>query len=174
MSHFYLSNPCCTSIVHSRYKKHNIFSNNFLNIDIVLDNLKNCFNFEETKVNLSQLFNYITSDNNSIEEKCKNQNIIQTLKIIEENIYCPIYLDEIANKLNISCEHLSRLFKEELNVGFNQYVNKRKLEIAKKLLKQDELKVSEISDKLGFSSPRYFCKVFKKIEGLTTKEYKNN
>ncbi|MGD1819131.1 MAG: response regulator transcription factor [Pleomorphochaeta sp.] len=156
------------------YKKHNILSNNLINIDNVLDNLKNCFNFEETKTNLSQLFNYIASNNNSIKEKCTNQNIIQTLKIIEENIYCPIYLDEIANKLNISCEHLSRLFKEELNVGFNQYVNKRKLEIAKKLLKQDELKVSEISDKLGFSSPRYFCKVFKKIEGLTTKEYKNN
>lgn len=156
------------------YKKHNILSNNFLNIDNVLDNLKNCFNFDETKVNLAQLFNFIANNNNSIDEKCSNHNIIQTLKIIEENIYCPIYLDEIANKLNISCEHLSRLFKEELNVGFNQYVNKRKLEIAKKLLKQDELKVSEISDKLGFSSPRYFCKVFKKIEGLTTKEYKNN
>ncbi len=156
------------------YKKHNILSNNFLNIDNVLDNLKNCFNFEETKMNLAQLFTFIDNNNNSIDEKCSNHNIIQTLKIIEENIYCPIYLDEIANKLNISCEHLSRLFKEELNVGFNQYVNKRKLEIAKKLLKQDELKVSEISDKLGFSSPRYFCKVFKKIEGLTTKEYKNN
>ncbi len=156
------------------YKKHNILSNNFQNIDKILDNLKNCFNFEETKQNLAQLFNFIASTDNSIEEKCNNQNIIQTLKIIEENIYCPIYLDEIANKLNISSEHLSRLFKEELNVGFNQYVNKRKLEIAKKLLKQNELKVSEISEKLGFSSPRYFCKVFKKIEGLTTKEYRNN
>jgi YesN/AraC family two-component response regulator len=45
--------------------------------------------------------------------------------------------------------------------------------VQKKYLRKEELKVSDISDKLRFSSPRYFYEVFKKLTGITTKEYRN-
>ena len=55
----------------------------------------------------------------------------------------------------------------------NHYVNKMNLEWAKKYLRKEKLNISDISDKLRFSSPRYFYEVFKKLTGITTKEYRN-
>lgn len=166
-------NSIYLNLKNTLYKNNSYFMNNSTkDINTIFNSLVNCFNIEELINTLSQLFNF--NDNIIPTHKTDNSLINQTLNIIEKNIYSPIYLDEVAQQLNISSEHLSRLFKEEINIGFNQYINMKKIKIAKKLLLNDQLKVSDISEQLGFSSPRYFSKVFKKLEGITTKEFKTN
>lgn len=156
------------------YKIHSqlISNSSDVNIDEILTNIFDCFNIDQLKDNLHNVFIFQKDSNTDISNNTDNELIKQTLKLIESNIFKPIYLEEFAQQLSISSEHLSRQFKEELHIGFNQYVNNMKIEYAKGYFKKGDLKVSEISEKLGFSSSRYFSKVFKKVTGMNCKEYK--
>ena len=53
-----------------------------------------------------------------------------------------------------------------------EYYSDLKISTAKKLLRENELSIKEISEKLCFDTPNYFSKTFKKIVGLTPSEYK--
>lgn len=63
------------------------------------------------------------------------------------------------------------MFKKNSEIGFTDYVNTAKIKRAKELLKDSNLKVYEVADQLSFESAFYFSKVFKKIEGISPREY---
>ncbi|WP_091207109.1 helix-turn-helix domain-containing protein [Oribacterium sp. WCC10] len=56
-------------------------------------------------------------------------------------------------------------------IGFSEYVYTRKIEHAKKMLLSDDMKVYEVADALGFESAYYFSKVFKKVTGVSPREF---
>ena len=58
-------------------------------------------------------------------------------------------------------------------MGFIDYVNHAKIEYAKEMLDEGTLKIYEISDKLGYESAFYFSRVFKKVEGVSPRDYIN-
>lgn len=123
---------------------------------------------------LLDLFPKKTSENVEFTAKTKNSIIIKTLSIIENSIHEPLYLEEIAGTLQVSAEHVSRLFKEEMGVGFKSYVNRLKIDYAKSYIQLNTMDLDQVAHKLGYSSSRYFGKVFKKITGMTIKEFKKN
>ena len=53
-----------------------------------------------------------------------------------------------------------------------RYYTELKLEEAKRLLRENELTVRQISDRLAFGEPNYFCKTFRRFTGMTPTEYK--
>ena len=57
-------------------------------------------------------------------------------------------------------------------MSLKDYVNRLRVEKAKKLLKETDLKISEISRKLGYSQMSYFGSIFRKLEGCTPKEFR--
>jgi two-component system response regulator YesN len=65
------------------------------------------------------------------------------------------------------------LFKKETGEGFVEYVTKFRVEKAKALLKNADLKAVEVGPMVGFSDPKYFSKVFKKTTGMTPSEFKD-
>ena len=60
-----------------------------------------------------------------------------------------------------------------MDVGISEYIAGQKVAESKKLLKETNLKIYEISDRLGFESAFYFSKVFKKNTGMSPKDYRN-
>ena len=78
---------------------------------------------------------------------------------------------------NLCCEcmtnkqTLENMFKEETGMGAIEFCRKRKIEYAKKLLREETFNISQISEKLGFSSVHYFTRTFKAIEKMTPSEY---
>ena len=82
-------------------------------------------------------------------------------------------LQDIAAHFNVSPNHLSQLFKRVTDVGITEYITHQKIEESKKLLTEGTLKVYEVADQLGFESAFYFSKVFKKITGISPKDYRN-
>ena len=82
-------------------------------------------------------------------------------------------MNQLSNLFNISPNYLSILFSKYNDLGFIDYVNHAKIECAKQLLDEGTLKVYEISDRLGYESAFYFSRVFKKIEGISPREYVN-
>lgn len=83
-----------------------------------------------------------------------------------------ISLQEIANELHISYSYLSAYFNNHHDEGFNDYLNSVRIEKAKGFLVDPTIQISYVSELVGYSSPGYFTKVFKKLLGITPSTYR--
>ena len=103
----------------------------------------------------------------------KNHIVTNVKKYIGEHVTERLSLNEVAAVFGISPNYLSQLFGKYNEVGFSEYINQCKIAEAKRLLDEDNLKVYEIAEKLGYESSFYFSKVFKKVEGVSPTDYIN-
>ena len=71
----------------------------------------------------------------------------------------------------LSPNYLSVLFKKTCGTGFSEYITQMKISRAKTMLLEQDLKVYEVADQLGFESAFYFSKVFKKVVGMSPREF---
>ena len=69
------------------------------------------------------------------------------------------------------CQPNPALFKKNCGIGFSEYITQRKISLAKSLLLEEGLKIYEVADQLGFESAFYFSKVFKKVEGMSPRDF---
>ncbi len=93
--------------------------------------------------------------------------------LVESNIANEDFsIEDICKTLGISRVQLYRKVKALLNVNVNDYILNTRLQKAKYLLQHEEVTVSEIAYKVGFSSPAYFSTVFKSKFGVTPKAFK--
>lgn len=94
-------------------------------------------------------------------------------KYIESHLQDKLNLNEVSAIFGISPNYLSTLFKKYNDCGYSEYITYRKIEEAKKMMREGNQKIYEISSALGFESAFYFSKVFKKVEGISPTEYLN-
>ena len=92
-------------------------------------------------------------------------------KYINSHVEEHLSLNDVAAVFGLSPNYLSSLFKKTCNVGFSEYITQRKIARAKSLLLESDLKVYEVADRLGFESAFYFSKVFKKVEGVSPRDF---
>lgn len=85
-----------------------------------------------------------------------------------------IAMREMANLCHLSPSYFSKLFYREAGENFTNYVNRRKICWAKKLLRESSDSISAIAVELGFMDVSYFVKVFKKFEGITPLSYRQH
>lgn len=81
-------------------------------------------------------------------------------------------LQNFANDNQISISYLSKIFKQETGVVFIDYLIKFRIMKSLELLEQSSLKISEISEMVGYSSQHYYCEAFKKVMGMAPTEYR--
>lgn len=91
---------------------------------------------------------------------------------IDKNIYENISLKDIVSNCAISQGYLSRLFRSQLHMTVVNYINLCKVNIAKNLIRNENLSIFELTEKLSYSDYSYFSKVFKKHENITIQEFK--
>ncbi|WP_408954425.1 PocR ligand-binding domain-containing protein [Natroniella sp. ANB-PHB2] len=97
----------------------------------------------------------------------KNKDIIRrAMKYIRKNYDRNIKLDQVASEVGLSASYFSKLFKEELNISYIDYLNRVRIEEGKKLLEK-EYPLADIAQMSGFNDQSYFSKVFKKLEGVS-------
>lgn len=103
----------------------------------------------------------------------ENSKIINVAKAyIDGHLSEDIQIETFCRELQIGRTKLYEIFKKELNIGVSKYILKRRMHMAKKMLKTTELSIAEISQSVGFSDYNYFSKVFKKIYGRSPKSYR--
>ncbi len=88
------------------------------------------------------------------------------LKIINTRLFENLTLDLLAEKCEISKDHLSMIFKENVGLTIPQYIKKERLSAAKDLLKRG-MSISQSAYTVGFSTESYFIKCFKDEFGIT-------
>lgn len=81
-------------------------------------------------------------------------------------------VNKMCEHLGISSSYFSRIFKAATNETFTQYLTKIRMEKAKALLLHSDLKIYEISEKIGYEDPHYFSYNFKKKNGIKPTEYR--
>jgi two-component system response regulator YesN len=97
----------------------------------------------------------------------------KTLAFIRQNHVRNISLSDAAENAEVSHSYLSFIFKQETGTNFNAYLTRFRIEEAKKLLRNTNLRIYEVAEKTGFSNQYYFSKVFKEHTGMGCKEYRD-
>ncbi|MEW9671160.1 AraC family transcriptional regulator [Ammoniphilus sp. 3BR4] len=82
-----------------------------------------------------------------------------------------IMVKEVADRVGLSENYFSYLFKKETGKPFSQYLQETRVEKAKEWLEHGEIHWINIGEQVGFESPKYFSKVFKKYTGMTPMQY---
>lgn len=95
-------------------------------------------------------------------------------KVIRKRYSDPFFgLDQLCEEISVSPAYFSTTFKKETGVSFVQFLTNTRLEKAKEMLKNSDLKTYEIAERTGFSEPNYFSFAFKKNTGVSPSQYRS-
>ena len=131
-----------------------------------------------------QISDYLPSDlptdeikNSIINLKLKQHpnedDVIQKIKeYVERMMHRNITLKEISQIFHFNRSYLGQKFKNEENISFNEYLLIQRMEKAKVLLEQTDMKVYEIANEVGYTEIDWFYKRFKNYTGVSANEYR--
>ncbi|MNI44130.1 Bifunctional transcriptional activator/DNA repair enzyme AdaA [compost metagenome] len=98
-------------------------------------------------------------------------NVIQYVDLEFRN---KLQLQDLARQFHMNSAYLGQLFRKETGRSFSEYLNDKRIEAAKGLLKRTELKISDVAAQVGFSNTDYFIDKFKGIVGVLPSVYKHS
>lgn len=101
--------------------------------------------------------------------------IHEIMVYIQQNIYDKelIKLENMAAEFHKSADHLNRYFKLQTGSTLKDYITSYKLALIQTRLKYSDLTISEIAQELNFTDDSHLNKIFKKVHGITAKQYQN-
>lgn len=98
--------------------------------------------------------------------------VMKAITYIDYDLSAPLTLSKIAAKQKISPPYLSGIFKRETGETVTEYINRKRIQLAKQLLIETKLQVQVIAQQCGIMDVHYFSKLFKRLVGLTPLEYR--
>ncbi len=102
----------------------------------------------------------------------KSNILMPALNYIDNNFRNDFSVAVLAEISGVSQQYLCRIFKQTMNLRPNEYITRRRLIEAKKLLSESDIPVSDVAAQSGFSDTGYFCTVFRRYESITPVEYR--
>lgn len=109
-------------------------------------------------------------------EEFQNKKKSQTMEVIVDyigkNLRNGVTVNELADVVYMNPSYLSVLFKKEMGETITEYINRVRIDKAKKMLQQVNFKIYDIAQELGYQNPSYFAFQFKKSTGYTPAEYR--
>jgi AraC-like DNA-binding protein/ligand-binding sensor protein len=124
---------------------------------------------------LSIFAEYISTVSNQIvvrHENAESPVIKRAKEYIVENQAEDLSLGQVAKAVNTSTFHFCKMFKKVTGVNFTEYVSRVRVEKARNLLLNPNLRISEIAYEIGFQSLTHFNRVFKTITGQSPTDYR--
>lgn len=129
-------------------------------------------NFQQIFRNLyQQLERKIAEEQKKLKEKL-GKPLGEAVRYIKNNYMNQISQEEVAAAANVSTNYLSHLFKEEMKIGFNEYLTQIRIEESMRLLTETNLTVKQIAAKSGYLDEKYYSKLFKKQTGIKPTDYR--
>ncbi len=119
---------------------------------------------------LSHILNLIEQP---VETPSKSHALFEAVREhLEQHFHEPLTRESVAENFYVSPNYLSQLFQKEGQLKFNEYLNHVRLERAKYLLLEYDMKVKEVAYRCGFKDSNYFCRVFRNQTERSPSEYR--
>ncbi|MDK8189914.1 response regulator [Paenibacillus sp. UMB7766-LJ446] len=107
------------------------------------------------------------------EQNTKRSLLIRSIhEFIDLHLASDISLQTVADHVGLHPAYLSAIYKKETGLNLTEYTLQQRMQRASDMLLHSELKVYEITERLGYQHPPYFIKVFKQFYGVTPQEFR--
>ncbi|GIQ69625.1 hypothetical protein XYCOK13_24490 [Xylanibacillus composti] len=104
----------------------------------------------------------------------QNRSLIQRIhQFIETNLEKDVSLQSISEAVGLHPSYVSKVYREETGLTLSDYLLQYRLEYSAELLRNTDCKVYEVSSRVGYQTPHYFIKLFKKAYGMTPQQFRN-
>ena len=145
-----------------------------INLETLYNNIE-VFNTREYEAacNIATIVAKYVMLENLIELKT-NENLDRVKKYISENLDKELSVKTICKNSNVSKSVLYKLFSTSLGCTVSEYVNRQRIESAKRLLSQTDMTIEDVSKKCGYTSSDYFGRVFKRLTNVSPQQYRKN
>lgn len=100
------------------------------------------------------------------------ENVEKAIELIHSNYKEPLTVEYVSEITGYSKSNFCKIFKKVVGEGFHQSLNRHRVECAAGLLTVSNMSVADISEEVGFSEPKAFCRVFKDVYGMTPGQYR--
>lgn len=124
---------------------------------------------QELLIYMIQLQTMSTVQENSVQDH--SSLLKHIVQFIREHIHDKLTVSVLTNEACMSKTSFYRYFKRELGMSPNEFVLKERIKFAKSLLKNPDIQVNQVCFESGFDDCNYFIRAFKKIEGITPKQF---
>lgn len=128
---------------------------------------------EEARQYMNQVIRQTIELRDNESKKQQRDMLSQAIRFIDGHYQEEsISLDRMARTVNISPNYFSAIFSQEVGQTFIEYLTGKRIDAAKRMLRQTNKRSSEIANAVGYRDPHYFSFVFKKVSGYTPNEYR--
>ena len=93
---------------------------------------------------------------------------------IEENYREKLTLEVIAKRFYINKQYLARIFQKAYGISVGDHIANVRISAAKEMLRFTNMRIEEIGASVGIEDPNYFARVFKRVEGISPKQYRES
>lgn len=138
-----------------------VHSERITNLEAVPDQVKRMHKSSE-----SQVYDHYASGGEKAVEVA--------IQYIHSHMASELTLEKVASIVYLNPVYFSQLFKQKTGGGFKEYITGLRLERAMELLRESELKIGEIAERVGYPDVRHFSQIFRKKAGCTPSEYRQN
>lgn len=132
----------------------------------------NAISIKEMKSAVSDVVIQIMKE---LEEKKHNQKrkpVRDAVQYMEKHYAEDISLEVVAEQVNLNSVYFSNIFKKEIGENFVDYLHKYRMEIAKTMLREEDISIINIAYSVGYHDAKYFSKLFKKYVGIKPTDYR--
>ncbi len=130
--------------------------------------------YRQLRMETRQLLELMKKSSETHRNHLEADTIQQVKQYIMDHSHQDISLDTLARKVGLSPIYISKMFKEKQGINYIDFLTECRLEKAKRLMKDSEKSIKEITYEVGYHDPNYFSKVFKKMTNVSPKEYRKS
>ena len=149
----------------------------YYEMEELLDELYNSSGdrFEYTRCyQISLLYKFLSLLWQNTGQKARSDISDSAKKIIDYNFDKELSVKQIAKALYVDSAYLTRKFTQKHGIAPKEYILEKRMTLAKKLLRETDASIMEISGSVGYADQLYFSRIFKKKEGLSPLLYRQN
>lgn len=143
----------------------------------IKNEVRECINTLSAVSSISDIYDCLVPIFERLDQFQNNINhdkriVSQIMQCIQQEYMNDLTLEYLSDKVYLSPAYTSTLFKKETGQTITNYINSVRMEKAKELLKNTNMKIVDICPAVGYSSQTYFCILFKSMFGMTPTDYR--